>query len=60
MEDSGAKCYLKCGGPVQEASEEKNISMWPRSCYCDILVKNVSAFCHCPKDLPVAKLKSSH
>jgi hypothetical protein len=31
--------------------------MWPRDCFCDILVKNMAAFCHCPKCLPVAKVK---
>ena len=27
-------------------------------CSCDILAKNVFAYCPCPKILPVAKLKS--
>jgi hypothetical protein len=36
----------------------KNISNWPRDNFYDILVKNVAAFCPCPKNLPEAKLKS--
>ena len=32
--------------------------MWPRDCSCDILVKNVAAFHHCPESLPEAKVKS--
>lgn len=32
--------------------------MWPRDCFCDILAKNVAAFCPCPKSLPEAKLMS--
>ena len=28
---------------------KKNINMWPRDCSCDILVKNVAAFCPCLK-----------
>ena len=42
MEDSGAEGNLNCGGLAQEVSDEKNISMWPRS--YDILMKNVAAF----------------
>jgi hypothetical protein len=31
---------------------KKNINMCPRDCSCDILVKNVTAFCSCPWYLP--------
>jgi hypothetical protein len=46
---------LNCGSMVLEVSEEKDFSMWPRDCSCDTLVKNVAAFCHCPKNLPELK-----
>lgn len=49
MEDNGAEGYLNCGIIVQEVSEGKNISIWPRKHSCYILVKNVDAFCPCPK-----------
>ena len=45
MEDSGAESDLKCGTPAQEFSEEKNINTCPKDCSCNILVKNVIAFC---------------
>jgi hypothetical protein len=35
----------------------KNFNMGPRDCFCDILVKNVAAFCRCLKSLPGAKVK---
>ena len=44
-------------GLGQELSEEKNFSMLPRDCSCDILVKNVAAFSHCCKSLPEDKVK---
>ena len=56
MEDSGSKSDLMNSGH-QEVSEEKNVSMWPRDCSCDILVKNVIAFCPCLKSLPGVKGK---
>ena len=46
-----------CRPWTQEVSVEKNFSMWPRDCSCDILVKNVTAFCPCLKCLPEAKVK---
>lgn len=46
------------GGPSQEVSEGKNISKWPRDHSCNILSKNMAAFCHCPKNVPEAKLKN--
>ena len=36
---------------------EKNFSMWPRDCFCGILMKNVAAFCPCSKSVPEAKVK---
>ena len=42
---------------AQDGSVEKNFSMWPRDCFCSILVKNVAAFCPCFKSLPVVKLQ---
>ena len=57
MEDSDAKSYLNCWKFTQELSE-KNVSMLPRNHSWDVLVKNVAAFCPCPKSLPEAKVKS--
>ena len=31
--------------------------MWLETAFCDILVKNVAAFCLCMKSLPQAKVK---
>ena len=56
MKDLVAKSDLNCTDLAQEVSVEKNFSMWPRDC-CGILVKNVAAFCHCPRSLPEAKVK---
>ena len=53
MEDSGAENDLNCRD--QEVSEEKNVSMWPRNCSCNILMKNVDAFCPFIKSLPELK-----
>jgi hypothetical protein len=44
MEDSGGKGDLKNGVLVLVVSEEKNFSIFPRDCFCDILVKNVAVF----------------
>ena len=38
---------LNCGGLGQEVSEEKDFSMWPKDCFCDVWVKNAAAFCPC-------------
>lgn len=51
------KSNVNYEGPVQEVSEEENVRKWLRNC-CDILVKNLTAFCPYPKHLPEAKLKS--
>lgn len=56
MEDS-AESELKCGDPVQQVLEGKN-RKWPRDHSCDILAKNMAAFCLCPKYLTEAKFKS--
>lgn len=58
MEDTGVEHDLNCADQAQEVSGEMNFSMRPIDCSCDILVKNVAAFCPCPKNLPEAKLKS--
>ena len=36
---------------------ENNFSMWPRDCFCGILVKNVASFCSCLKSLSEADVK---
>ena len=56
MEDSGTEGDLNCGRLAHEVSEEKNFSMLPKDCSCDILVKNVVAFCPCSKSLLKAKM----
>ena len=48
---------MESGGLAHEVSEEKNFSMLPRDCPCDILVKNVLAFCPCTKSLLKAMTK---
>lgn len=50
MENSIAKCDLNSGGRwgrtlSQEISEKTNFSMLPRNRFCNILAKNVAAFC---------------
>lgn len=57
MEDIGAVGDLNYADLAQEVSVGKNFSMWPRDCFCDILVKNVAAFCPCLNSLPEAKVK---
>ena len=42
---------------AQEVSEEKNISLQHRDCFCGILVKNVAVFCPGLKSLPGAKVE---
>lgn len=54
-EDSKVNGDWNCGGLAQGVSGEKNFSMLPRNCFCDIFVKNVVAFCPCPKSLPEAR-----
>ena len=55
IEDSGAKGDLNSGARISE----ENINMWLKDHSCDILMKNMTDFCSCPKYLPAAKLKSS-
>jgi hypothetical protein len=40
---------LNSWGLTQKVSEEKNVNMWPTNCFCDVLVKNMAAFCLCPE-----------
>jgi hypothetical protein len=40
MKDFVAEYDLNCADLVQEVSVEKNFRMWPRDCFCGILVKN--------------------
>ena len=47
---------LYFGNLVQDISVE-SVSMWPRDCFCIILVKSVAAFCLCLTSLPEAKVK---
>jgi hypothetical protein len=35
----------------------ENFNMWPRDCFCGILVKNMANFCPCLRSLPEAKVK---
>lgn len=44
---------------LQEVSEGNSIGNWTRDISYDALVKDVVAFCPCPKNLPEGKLKSS-
>ena len=53
--DEGDKNY---GSPSREVSEVKNISKCSRDHPCNILAKNVTAFCPCPKSLLEPKLKN--
>ena len=49
--------YLDCQKLARNISEEKNFSMLPRDCSCDILVKYVAAFFSSLKNLPKVKVK---
>lgn len=55
--EESAKVGLNYKVPAQ-VSEEKIISKCPRDHSCDVLAKNVAAFCPFPKNLLEAKLKS--
>ena len=39
MEDFIAEYDLSCADLAQEISVEENFRMWPRDCFCGILVK---------------------
>jgi hypothetical protein len=56
MEDFVAEYDLNCADLAQEVSVE-NFRMWPRYCFCGILVKNVATFYPCLKSLPESKVK---
>ena len=59
MEDTDAVGDLNCGSLAQEVSKKKkNVSKWSRNNSYGILAKNMAAFCHHPKSLPKAKMKS--
>ena len=36
---------------------ENIFNMWPRDSFCDVLMKNMAAFCHCLKRQPRANVK---
>lgn len=55
---NGAESDMDYRVPDGGGSERKDISNWPRYHSYNIFVKNVAAFCPCPKILPEAKLKS--
>ena len=57
MEDFVTESDLNCADLAQEVSVE-NFYMWPRNCFCGILVKNVATFCPCLKSLPGVKVKT--
>lgn len=60
LEDSRTKSntdYEGCIETKEEVSERNNIRNLARDDFCDILTKNVAAFCHCVKFSDV-KLKS--
>ena len=57
MEDFVADSNLNCEELAQDVSMERYFRMWPKDCFCGILVKNVAAFCPCLKSLPEAKVK---
>lgn len=48
--ENGAEGDLSCGRLDQEVREQKNVSMWPKDWSCEILLKNMTAFCLCPKN----------
>jgi hypothetical protein len=56
MEDIGGECDLNYGVLTLDVSE-KNFSKWLRDFSCDVLVKNMTAFCPYPKSPPEAKVK---
>ena len=45
------------GADSTQKFKKKNFNMWPKDCFCGILVKNVAAFCLCMKSLAEAKVK---
>ena len=57
MENFVAECDLNCADLAQEVSVEKNFRMWPKDCFCGILVENGAAFSPCLKSLAESKVK---
>lgn len=57
IKDFVAEGDLNCESLAQEVSVEKTVSMLHKDCFYEILVKNVAAFCHCPKSLLKVKVK---
>ena len=57
MEDSGAKSCLNCWRLAPDILEQKNLNMFPRDHYRNVLVKNVASFCPCLKSLPEAYVR---
>ena len=51
MEEFVAESDFNCADMAQEVSVEKNFSMWPRDCFCSILVNNMARFSPCLKSL---------
>lgn len=58
MKESGPEGYVNCKSSSPEDAEENDISIWPRDSSYDILARNISAFCHCCKNIPKAQMKS--
>jgi hypothetical protein len=56
LEDSSTENNVNSGGLAQEVSEGNFISNVVKDHSCDILAKNVTAFCSCPKNLTRVKL----
>jgi hypothetical protein len=56
MEDFVTESDLNCANLAQEVSVD-NFNIWPRDCFCGILVKNVAPFCPCLKSLQEANVK---
>jgi hypothetical protein len=52
MEDCAVEGDLNFGGLDQELSKERHFSVLPRDYSWDSMVKNMVAFCPCPKSLP--------
>jgi hypothetical protein len=56
MEDFVTESDLSCLDLAQKVSV-KNFNIWPRDCFCGILVKNVAAFCLCLRSVSEANVK---
>jgi hypothetical protein len=52
-----AESHVDYSGPAQVVSGGTILATRLATRQCDILAKNVAAFCPCPKSLPEAKLK---